>query len=584
MNYKLIEGSLNDIYNPKETVLLNRGIENYEEYLNLTDDVLHHFSLLENINEAVKCLLEHIENNDEIHIIVDCDCDGYCSAAILYRYLKLFNPEINLSYSIHTGKQHGISDDIDIPENVKLLIIPDAGTNDSEQCKTLQEKGIDIIILDHHQQDKDNLHAVVVNNQTCGYPNKSLCGAGVVYKFLQAIDEETWNSYHDNFIDLVALANIGDSMDIRSFETKRLIDKGLNKIRSKFLKALIEKQSYSMGNDITINNIQFYIVPLINAMVRAGDYDEKEMMFRAFIETDETFKYKPKRKSKDDPEPEEINETIYDRVARLCVNAKQRQNRSKDDSIEKICEFIDNNGLNNNKILFVNCTTLLDKNLTGVTAMQTANYYSKPCLMLRETENKETKEMMYEGSARNINNSYIPDLKAFLEETGLFEYCAGHANSLGVGLKKENVKPAIKLINDKLKDVDCVPCHLVDFIIDSEDLNIRFVREIDILKDIWGCKIEESKLVINNIVINKNNIQIMGKNNDTWKFIFNDEINFIKFKNDENDIIFKWMNDWENEDENISINILGRCNMNNFGGILSPQIIVLDYEKVNYNG
>jgi single-stranded-DNA-specific exonuclease len=580
LKYKLIDGSLNDIYNPKETILLNRGIENYEEYLSLDDSVLYHWNLLDNMEKAVQCLLRHIENGDEIHIIVDADTDGYCSAAILYQYLKMPYLNANVSYSIHTGKQHGISNDIDIPENTKLLLVPDAGTNDVQQCQELKEKGIDVLILDHHLADQINSNAIIINNQTCNYPNKNISGTSIVYKFLQAIDETTWNDYADNFLDLVALANISDSMDIRSFETKRLIDKGLNKIRSKFLKALIKKQEYSMGNDITINNIQFYITPLINGMIRSGDYDEKLLMFQAFIETDETFKYKPRRKSKDDPEPEEIDEDIYTRVARLCVNAKARQNRSKDDSIEKICEFIDNNGLNNNKILFVNATTLLDKNLTGVTAMQVSNHYGKPCLMLRETENKETKEKMYEGSARNINNSYIIDLKAFLEETGLFEYCTGHANALGVGLKKENVKPAIKLINKKLKDVDCVPCHYVDFIINSEDLDIVFIKSINDLKNIWGQKVEEAKIIIKNLVINKNDIKLMGKNNDTWSFLLNDEIKFIKFKCDENDLIVKWLGEWENEEESIIIDVIGKCGFNCFGGIMSAQVIVLDYERI----
>ena len=169
----------------------------------------------------------------------------------------------------------------------------------------------------------------------CNYLNKNLCGTGIVYKFLQALDEELWNDYTEDFLDLVSLANIADSMDIKQLETKRLIDKGLSKIRNKLFKALIEKQSYSINNNIIINNIHFYIVPLINGLIRAGDYEEKDLLFRAFIETDEIFKYKPRRKSKNDPEPEEIDEDIYTRVARLCGNARQRQNNSKDKDVEK---------------------------------------------------------------------------------------------------------------------------------------------------------------------------------------------------------------------------------------------------------
>jgi single-stranded-DNA-specific exonuclease len=577
LNYKLIEGSLNDIYNPKKTILLNRGIENYKEYLNLNDSVLYHWSLLDNINEAVQCLLEHAENDNQIHIIVDPDCDGQCSAAMLYRYLKLFNHSINLSYSIHSGKEHGISKDIVIPESTNLLLIPDAGTNDILQCKELKEKDIDIIILDHHIADQINSNAIIVNNQTCNYPNKNLSGAGVVYKFLQAIDELTWNDYADNFLDLVALANIGDSMDIRSFETKRLIDKGLNKIRSKFFKALIDKQSYSMGNDITINNIQFYIVPLINAMVRAGDYDEKEMMFRAFIEIDETFKYKPRRKSKDDPEPEEIDETIYDRVARLCVNAKQRQNKSNDTNLTKLYDYIQEKGYDKNKIIIANVTNKLDENVTGLSVMKVADKFNKPTLLLRKTKENEN---IYAGSGRNINNSPLVSLKEFLMKTNLFDFIQGHDNAFGCAINKDNIPKVIDFINEKLKDVDFTPCYQVDFIINNEDLNIAFIKSIDELKTLWGQKLEEAKITIKNLIINKNDIQLIGKNNNTWCFLWNEEIKFIKFRCNENDLVIKWLGDWDNEEESIVINLIGKCGLNTFGGILTPQIIILDYERI----
>jgi single-stranded-DNA-specific exonuclease len=148
MQYKLINNSLNDIYNPKETVLRNRGIKDVDTYLNLDDSVLIHFSELDNINEAVQCLLKHLKNDSEIHILVDPDADGQTSASIIYRYLKLIKSNIKLTYSIHTGKQHGLSRDVEIPENIDLLILPDSGSNDVEQCKELQEKEIDIIILD----------------------------------------------------------------------------------------------------------------------------------------------------------------------------------------------------------------------------------------------------------------------------------------------------------------------------------------------------------------------------------------------------------------------------------------------------
>jgi single-stranded-DNA-specific exonuclease len=574
MRYKLLENSKNNIHSPIKTVLNNRGIEDIDTYLNLDDSVLYHYNQLDNMDKAVECLLKHVENNSHIHIIPDADVDGQTSAGIMYRYLKLLSPDIQLTYSIHTGKQHGISDDIVIPENTKLLIVPDAATNDVEQCKELSEKGTEIIILDHHEISVENPYAIIVNPQNCDYPNKSISGVSVIHKFLQALDDMTWNNYSDDMIDMVALGLIGDCMDIKQYETRRLIDKGLQRIRSKVFKAIIDKQSYSMGNDITINNVQFYVVPLINALIRAGDYDEKELMFKAFIETDEVFLYKPRRKSKDDPEPEEIEEDIYTRVARLCGNAKQRQNKSKDKEFANVFDLIEEKGFNNNKIIFANVTDILDEKLTGLVTMNIADRYSKPCLLLRKVKDKPD---YYAGSGRNIDNSPIPNLKDFLEETGYFTYIAGHQGAFGAEIHKNDIPKAIEYINDKLKDVDFTQCYSVDFIVDLSDLNMSFVKEMDDLKYIYGQGINEALVAIENLKISRSDIQLMGKNSDTWKYIWNDEITFIKFKCGENDKIIEWINDsWNSEDE-ITITVVGKCGINNYNGILTAQIIVEDY-------
>ena len=106
-------------------------------------------------------------------------------------------------------------------------LVPDAGTNDIEPCKALNKAGIDVIILDHHIAETENPYAIVVNNQTCGYTNKEFSGAGITYKFLQAIDEELWTSFADKYIDLAAIGNIADVMDMRSYETKYIADKGI---------------------------------------------------------------------------------------------------------------------------------------------------------------------------------------------------------------------------------------------------------------------------------------------------------------------------------------------------------------------
>ena len=457
MKYKLIKNSLNDINRPKQTILLNRGVKDWERYLNLNESCTHDYSLLENIDEAVKCFKSHISSYTNIHIIVDSDVDGYTSASMIYRYIKDFDSEANVTYSLHTKKQHGISEDIKIPDNCNLLIIPDAGSNDVEQCKRLKEQGVDILILDHHICDKENNNAIVVNNQMGSYPNKNLCGAGIVYKFLKAVDEELWNDYADKLLDMVALGNISDVMDMRECETRYYADLGLTRINSKLLRALIEKQSYSMKNNVNITSVQFYITPILNAMIRVGSNEDKEILFRAFIETDEIFKYKKRG------ETEEIDEDIYTRAARLCANAKSRQDKEVQKGVFAIGELIEKQNINNDKVMFINISDILGETLTGLVAMKLADKYNKPCLLLRRQKQREDGSLFYGGSCRNFDNSPIESLKYFLESTGTFEYIQGHDNAAGISIPRENVKKSIEICNEMLRDVDFSKCFQVDF-------------------------------------------------------------------------------------------------------------------------
>lgn len=70
MRYELV-GDNDFIFNPQETILKNRGIVDIDRFLNLDEDVVHDYRLLKNINKAVECIVEHIENKSNIHIVVD---------------------------------------------------------------------------------------------------------------------------------------------------------------------------------------------------------------------------------------------------------------------------------------------------------------------------------------------------------------------------------------------------------------------------------------------------------------------------------------------------------------------------------
>mgnify|MGYP003289474170 CR=1 FL=1 len=210
-----------------DQVFYNRNIPLGEakHYLNTTDDDIINARLLDNIEDGAKMLISHIQHNNKIFVQIDEDCDGYTSGALLLNYLNSLFPhhtQNNIIYKTHNCKAHGIVLE-DIPEDVKLVIVPDAGSNEFEKHAILKNKNIDILILDHHNVEELPTEVCLINNQACDYPNKTLSGVGVVYKFCSLIDSLLGINNADNFLDLVAAGCVADMMPLNNFETKHLI-------------------------------------------------------------------------------------------------------------------------------------------------------------------------------------------------------------------------------------------------------------------------------------------------------------------------------------------------------------------------
>ena len=581
MQYRLYENANNDTSNILKEVLKNRGIDDYYTYLDLDESVVIPYQKLDNIENAVDLFMNHFNNKNKIGVLVDEDPDGFCSASMMYLYIKRMDENYPVEYILHKrAKAHGLSDDVIIPNDIKLLIIPDAGTNDCKECKELSEQGVDILILDHHEKEEDNQYALIVNNQMSNsYPNKCLCGAGVVYRFLQALDDENWNEFADDYLDLCALANISDVMDMRSFETRYLTDLGLLNINNKCFRALIDAQNYSMNGKVNIHNIQWYITPILNGMIRIGSQEEKELLFRAFIEQDEFFEYK-KRATKDKP-AETIQESIYDRAARLCKNAKSRQDKQKEKSVEQIAEIAQSIPFDD-KVVMIDTSDILDTGLTGVVAIKIAEMFNKPCILLNKFLDKKTGKITYGGSARNVNHSPIESFKDVVNSTNVFNFGKGHANAFGVNLDLDKKDEAINIMNNILRDVEYDSTYRVDFILDIEDVSIKLITELARFEDIVCQGIEEPMLAVENISLTKDCFEIFGKNEDTISFMI-DEIKYIQFKCKEGNPLYDWIQNAWDENDSVTFNIVGKPSINEYNGVRTPQIIIEDVVVIDTN-
>lgn len=569
--------------NFKEKYVLNllraRGIHDPDEYIEPTEECLQTPSDLENIERAEKLLKKIIKSRQKILIIVDCDNDGYTSATIIYNYLKDVDNTLEIDYLLHEGKAHGLQDHInnlmDEGKNYGLIILPDSSSNDYVYHEQLKEINCAILVLDHHLTDTElSDNAVVVNNQLSPrYKNKELTGAGVVYQFCRYLDK-TWNlSYADKYMDLAAWGIIGDMGSMLELENRYIVKEGLKNINNKLLWALMEKQAYSITGIMSPSkqqlidamnpiSIAFYIAPLVNAMIRVGTMDEKRRLFEAFIDGDKMIP-SGKRGAKGTMERAGVE------AARECSNARNRQNKSLEIAMDKTEIKIHKYDLLENRILFVRLDEedTFPSELNGLLAMKLSAKFKRPTIVARLNE-----EGFNRGSMRGLNQSELVSFKDFLTESGMFEYVQGHDNAAGCSIPNSRLSDFHKWANNALVGIDFGEnCYDINFDrIAADDDLADIICDIGAHSGIWGQQNPEPLIHVTDINISASDVQVMGKNKDTVKF---EKFGIAYMKFHAKDLIEEL-----NKHPDMKIEVVGRANLNEWGGKVTPQIFIEDIE------
>lgn len=569
MDCKLISQKYSEKFT--ENILKERGINDFEHYIHPIPAYLESPFLLKDMDKLVDYIHTNLtENEKDILLIVDSDCDGYTSSAIMYNYLMSINSKLKIDYWIHSGKQHGLEDHIDkilnCNKHYDVVILPDASSNDYSYHEQLKEIGTFCLVLDHHDVEegtKFSNNAIIVNNQLSpDYRNKFLTGAGVVYQFCRAYDEQYNLNYAEDYSDVAAVGIIGDMGSVIDLENRYIIYNGLKMLRNKFLKSLADYQSFSMKGKLNPTSVAFYMVPLINGMVRYGTLEEKTRMFLAFISGD-TLVPSNKRGEKGKMV------AVSQESVRECVNAKNNQNKTKEKAVEKLEGKIYENGLLDNKILFIRLEE--DDNfpstLNGLVAAQLASRFKRPTIVARLND-----EGYCRGSARGLSNSALRNLKQFLNDSGFFEYNQGHPNAHGTSILNSNLAKFHEYANERLKDIDFgESCYDVNFVRLAADEDVEdIIYDLGKYDDLWGQENPQPVLYIKDINLTVDDIKVVGKNSDTLKFT-KFGVTYIKFFAKEDIKEFKKYG-------SMQVNIIGKASINEWNGQISPQILIDNYE------
>ena len=582
MKIKLINQP-NPLFSAQKQILINRGFNEKEidHYFNLTDADINEPEVFgeELLAGAAAQLNAIINESKDICVVVDCDCDGYTSSAILINYLFDLVPaytESHVHWYLHESKQHGLADTMDWIEDMgpDLVIIPDAGSNDVTYLETLEKQGTGVIILDHHEiEERDWWKAIehprlfLINSQSPEYPNKELSGAGVVWQFCRYLDKLWNNSYADQYLDLAALGLIGDMMSLKSFETRRIITKGIepDRIINPFIYEMWQRNKFKLTDTPTAWGETFYIVPFVNAITRSGTLEEKELIFNSML------KFKAFKEVLSNKRGHKLGEMerVVDQAIRTCTNVKNRQGRSEDAGIELVTHLIEDNHMMDHKVLlFLLEPGDIKAEIRGLVANKLMARYQRPCCMLTRTVDENGK-VSYQGSARGCDKVGVTEFKDICAATQSCDYTIGHQGAFGLGLPQDKIEDFIKSTDFQLADMPNEPLYYVDYAWQPTDDFGEDILDIAKFDPYIGKDVDEPLVAVIGFDVTKDNITLMKSN--TVKITLPNGVNMIKFNMPEEEY-----NALYSETGSVQVDVVGTANCNEWNGNQYPQILIKD--------
>ena len=493
-NNETVELALHDL-------LIDRGIKHPLEWLQPNYSYEHSPMLFQEMRKGIEMLKTTISNSEaSIMVVVDSDLDGYTSGAIILNLLKLIQRGQEINFVLHPNKEHGIVLE-DIPEDVDLLIVPDAGSSQKAEHLKLLENGTKIIILDHHEMVNDMNYGeyqdniVIINSQEENYPNHALSGAGVTLKFAQAYCERYGIPFPNKLYALAACGIIADVMDIGDLENKQIVTTGLRYLREHlFLYQLIQDTHYNNEDpEPTIKDIGWVIGPNINAIIRLGTQEQKNMIFKSLV-SPMLLVNSSKRGEEDQEVP------VYQEAVRLCKNAKKRQTTAVDRSIRIIESELQIKDTDR-AIVYVDEEQELTFELSGLIANKLLSQYNRPVILLRHFRQGNIDELR--GSARGKSVEGLDNLKDTLSGLTGVQKAEGHAFAFGVGVNKDMLSEFKQHLDLALSSVDFnVNLYLVDLISKYNELNVP-MAEITAREDIWGHGVDKPVALLTDIPTDK---------------------------------------------------------------------------------
>lgn len=412
-------------------MLARRGFDNlsaamaflYPEHFQESDP----FDML-NMSKAVNLVWKSIKANEKIGIWGDFDADGQTATAILYEGLKGLDADVIYQIPVRSKESHGISvEGIRRFANlgVKMLITCDTGISEHQAIEYASTLGIQTIITDHHAIPQQlPAAAAAINSQMLpqDHPMSTLSGAGVAFKFLQALYTKCDKvKINDSILELVAIGLIADLVPLIG-EARYLVQKGLRKLRSTQRPGLqaIYKIAKITPDYLSEETIRFSIAPRLNAIGRMGDATPMVDLLTT------------------------VSEARAQELVRDLESANTRRIQMTENISAAAIKQLEQEPILLSQPVIVLENEEWPTGIIGIVASQISDLYKKPVVIISTQERKAAR-----GSARSIEGVNI--IEALSDNQGYLIRFGGHPGAAGFAIDKENIPEFTRALQQTIR-------------------------------------------------------------------------------------------------------------------------------------
>lgn len=534
-------------------ILYNRGVredKDIQTFLSKSLGVMHDPYLMKDMKKAVERIHLAKERNEKITIYGDYDVDGITSIAILYKHLAEMG--ISVDYYVPDRMQEGYGVNKDALNKIhqkgsSLIITVDTGITAVEESEYAKEIGLDVIITDHHEckEQIPNVYAAIDPKQrNCPYPFKSLAGVGVVFKLIQALDEQkSLSALMDKYADLLCLGTVADISPLIN-ENRVIVTEGLKRFKNTKnvgLKALIDVSTN--GKSITTSTIGYTIAPRINASGRLGCASRSVELFL----TDDKQKAHMLAES-------------------LCEENTVRQ-QTEQKMFKEALEYIEKHPeIKDDKVLII-AHENWHHGIVGIVSSKITEKFYKPSILFA-IDGEEAK-----GSGRSVQGY---NLFGSLEQcSDLLEKYGGHELAAGLTIRSDQIEAFRQRINaiskDTINETTLVPTIQLDAVIKVPYITLDTVNDINQLQP-FGVDNPTPFFAVRNIKIHKISVMSEGKHLRMTLFKDGKYLDSVGFGMGE---YFQYLKEGDFIDVAFSLDI------NDYKGFQNVQLILKDIKKAN---